>query len=90
MNTNYQLAYVGIGKSLLRQGKYEEAMENFKIGCNQTYYSKAFQGYRDAKLEQYFGLIATSLVIITAGIFAYGIFVSIKRRRQDANNGGDE
>jgi hypothetical protein len=90
MNTNYQLAYVGIGKSLLRQEKYEEAMENFKIGRNQEYYSKAFQGYRDAWLEKYFGWIATSLVAFTAGVCAYGIFVSIKRRRQNVNNGGEE
>ena len=90
MNSNYELAYVGIGKSLLRQGKYKEAMENFKMGNNKTYYSKAFQGYRDEFLEENFGIIMTSLVAIVVAYGAYKGYKYIKRRNEEDYEGGDE
>jgi hypothetical protein len=66
LNTNYEIAYVGIGKSLLRQQKYKEAMENFKIGQDKVYYAKAFEGYRKEIFNNNFGYIMTgaSLLIL--------------------------
>ena len=31
MNTNYELAYLGIGKALNRRGQYQEAMKYFEL-----------------------------------------------------------
>lgn len=90
MNSNYELAYVGIGKSLLRQEKYQEAMENFKMGNNKTYYSKAFQGYRDEFLEENFSIIMTSLVVIVVAFGAYKTFRYLKRRQDRDAEGGDD
>ena len=68
MNSNYELGYVGIGKSLLRQEKFEEAMEYFKLGHNAVYYSKAYQQYRDIVLKDNFSLIMSGLVITGVGL----------------------
>ncbi len=68
LNTNYEIAYNGIGKYLLREGKYKEAMEYFELGHDQYYYSKAFKQYRNAIIKQNFGYIALVVVLIGGGI----------------------
>lgn len=69
MNSNYELAYVGIGKSLLRNGKYQEAMRYFELGHNAEYYSDAFKQYRNDLLKENFGILMTGIVIIVvAGV----------------------
>lgn len=68
MNSNYELGYVGIGKSLLRQEQFEEAMKYFKLGHSAPYYSKAYQQYRDIVLKENFSLIMTGIVITCVGL----------------------
>ena len=45
-NGNFELAYVGIGRSLLRQEKYEEAMDYFERAHAREEYGRAFKQYR--------------------------------------------
>ncbi|PZD97104.1 hypothetical protein DNH61_04230 [Paenibacillus sambharensis] len=74
MNANLEFAYAGIGKSLLRQGDYKEAMKHFKRSMDQNNYSKAFLLYRKEVMRQYFGFIMTAVVTIAAiwaGVLAY-------------------
>lgn len=63
-NSNSELAYVGLGKTYLAEGKYQEAMECFEFGNNKEYYSKAFQYYRKELMEQYFPLVVVILVVL--------------------------
>lgn len=46
LNNNFDLAYLGIGKTLLEQGDYQAAMENFRLINNRSYYSRAYKLYR--------------------------------------------
>jgi len=62
-NSNSEMAYVGLGKTYLAEGRYEEAMECFESGNNKEYYSKAFQYYRKELMEKYFP-IAVAVVFI--------------------------
>lgn len=64
MNTNYELAYLGIGKALLRRGEYKAAMEQFKLAHNATYYSKAYTEYRDIILSDNFNWIMTAVILL--------------------------
>ena len=64
MNTNYELAYLGIGKALLRRGEYQEAMEYFKLAHNAIYYSKAYTEYRDIILSKNFNWIMTGIILL--------------------------
>ena len=76
LNGNYDLAYIGLGKSFLRQNKYKEAMEYFKLKRDRRDYSKAFKYYRKEWVEQHFALI----VIVIAAILIIPLLVRwIKR-----------
>jgi tetratricopeptide (TPR) repeat protein len=64
INTNYEIAYNGIGKMLLREGKYAEAMEYFRLGHDQYYYSKAYREYRNEIIKENFGWIVGGIVLV--------------------------
>jgi tetratricopeptide (TPR) repeat protein len=81
INSNYEIAYNGVGKLLLRQGNFKEAMEYFKLGHDQYYYSKAFQEYRNAIIKDNFGYILGGVLLI------FGIF-TVQRIRKIYKKGG--
>ena len=62
MNNNFDLAYIGIGKALYNQGKYDEAMEMFSMAYETTQYSKAFAEIRKDILGTW--LIPLLIVVI--------------------------
>ncbi len=65
-NGNYELAYVGIGRALLRKGQYKEAMDCFEVARDDVNYSKAFKYYREELVEKYilYAVIALAVLII--------------------------
>lgn len=63
-NVNYDPVYIGIGRSLLRQDKYKEAMECFRLAHNQENYGIAFKYYRKEWVERNVGYIATGLALL--------------------------
>lgn len=62
LDSNFELAYVGIGKSYLAAGDNKKAMEYFKLGMDREYYSIAYKRYRDDILEDNLGYILTAIV----------------------------
>lgn len=75
LNTNYEIAYNGIGKYLLREGRYREAMDYFNLGHDQYYFSKAFKEYRNQMIKDNFGYIV--LVAVLLG----GTWIGLKVRK---------
>lgn len=63
-NINFDLAYSGIGRAMLEQGQYSEAMHNFQLGHNRREYSEAFTMYRRDLIRRNFGNAAILLVIV--------------------------
>lgn len=63
-NGNYDLAYVGIGTSLMSQEKYKEAMKYFELKWDTDNYSKAFKQYRKEWVEEHIGLIFAAVIIL--------------------------
>jgi tetratricopeptide (TPR) repeat protein len=61
-NGNYDLAYIGIGRALLRQEQYKEAMEYFELKYDADNYSKAFKQYRKQWVEEH--IVVIVLVIL--------------------------
>ncbi len=61
-NNNFDMAYLGLGKIALEQGKYEEAMDYFKIIGDKTYYEKAFKLQREGTLQK-IGFLTFAIVI---------------------------
>ena len=65
-NSNCDLAYRGIGRAYLQQGKYAETMKYAKLGQDRLGYSKAFRFYRAQQARKYFVPAAIVLAIIIA------------------------
>ncbi|NOU69858.1 DUF1282 domain-containing protein [Paenibacillus sp. LMG 31458] len=64
MNGNFEVAYIGIGKSLLKNGDNRGAMSYFKLGNNRDYYSEAFKRYRKEVVFAHFGTIVLGFALV--------------------------
>lgn len=90
MNTNYELAYLGIGKALNLRGEYKEAMKYFKLAHNATYYSKAFSSYRDAVLNENFNLLMGVVIAFVAAIVILKITSQVNEKNKKITMKGDK
>lgn len=79
LNGNYDLAYIGIGRSLLRQDKFEEAMDYFKLKLDYKNYSKAYKLYRKEWIEDHIVIIFVVFLIWLAFIFVRGRIRKFRR-----------
>ena len=52
LNANYNLAFRGIGRVLLRQDKFKEAMEYFELAHDRENYGRAFKLFRKQWVER--------------------------------------
>jgi tetratricopeptide (TPR) repeat protein len=80
LNGNYDQAYIGIGRALLRQKHYKEAMSYFKLKLDATNYSKAYKLYRKEWFEDHITVILIILVIIV--LLGFGVSFVKKARRE--------
>ena len=83
-NGNYDLAYIGIGRALLRQKHYKEAMDYFELKQDSTNYSKAYKLYRKEWFEDHINIILILLVIIILLGFGTGF---VKKARREVEKG---
>lgn len=79
-NSNYEVAYIGIGKNHLMKDEFEEAMYYFELGNARSYYSDAYNGYRGEQIRDNFWIFA---VLFVAGIAA--LIVSEVRYHKKSN-----
>ena len=63
-NANYNLAFIGIGRSLMRQENYKEAMEYFKMAHDRENYGRAFRFYRAEWVEENIAWLVIGLAAI--------------------------
>lgn len=66
---NFTLAYSAIGKALLNQGEYNEAMKYFKIAFNDTDYDRAFESWRQDILRDNFTLMIIVIIVVIVAIW---------------------
>ena len=64
LNANYPSAFRGIGRSMLREEKYEEAMDYFKLAHDQEDYGRAFKQYRKIWIEKNLWWIALIIAVL--------------------------
>lgn len=72
LDANFELAYVGIGKSLLAKGDNKEAMRYLKLGMDQKHYSVAYKRYRNEVLKANMGYGLTGAILFI-------LFLAIRR-----------
>ncbi|MBP3651397.1 MAG: hypothetical protein J6K73_16625 [Clostridia bacterium] len=63
-NANYNLAFIGIGRALMRQEKFEEAMEYFEMAHDRDNYGRAFRQYRKIWVEENIGWMVAVLAVV--------------------------
>lgn len=64
MNANYNLAFIGIGRALMRQEKFTEAMEYFEMANDRENYGRAFRLYRKVWVEENILWMVAALVAV--------------------------
>jgi len=85
LNGNYDLAYIGIGRALLRQQRYREAMDYFELKWDADNYSKAFQYYRKEWVEENIIWIVVALGVLIIVPLAIGRIRKIKHEIDTAD-----
>lgn len=85
INGNYDLAYIGIGRSLLRQERYHEAMEYFELKYDDENYSKAYKQYRKEWVEEHIVVIFIVVFAVLIVPLAIGKVKKIKHEIDTAD-----
>ena len=83
-NGNYDQAYIGIGRALLREKNYKEAMDYFEFKLDAKNYSKAFKLYREVWFEENIGTILIIIAILILLGFGVGF---VKKARREVEKG---
>lgn len=85
LDGNYDLAYIGIGRSLLRQERYREAMDYFELKYDEENYSKAYKQYRKEWVEEHIVIIV--IIVLAAFLIplSIGRVKSIKHEMEIAD-----
>ena len=85
LDSNFELAYTGIGKSYLAAGDNKEAMRCFKIGNNKQYYSIAWKRYRNEILKDHLNAILTLVIVLAVLLVVWNKVLKkkvLQRRRE--------
>lgn len=69
LNANYNLAFIGIGRSKMRAEEYEEAMALFKMAHDRDNYGRAFRYYRKIWVEK--NILWVVLIIAVLVVFSF-------------------
>ena len=70
-NNNFDLAYIGMGKALYNQGKYEEAMEKLAKAYETENYAMAFKEVRTDIISRWILVIGVLLIAAIIGILRF-------------------
>lgn len=70
-NSNFDEAYIGIGKALYRNGQYEEAMDYYESAYDTENYSEAFAMWRQDWVKKYVWIV---ILVAVAAIVGYSLF----------------
>jgi len=80
LNSNYNLAFIGIGRSLMRQEDYKEAMDYFKMAKDRDNYGRAFRFYRKDMVEEN---IVWMVLVLAAVLIIPIVLSSMKKMRME-------
>ncbi len=84
LDANFELAYVGLGKSYLSAGENRKAMEYLKLGMSRQYYSIAYRRYRNEFLVANLEWMLSGLAGIVIVIYVVKMIKNRKKFRDDS------
>ncbi len=74
MNANNELAYISLGRSALKLGDYDSALQYFRLGDSRVYYSDAFREWRKNFIRDNFAFIFIGLLALAAALAARSVW----------------
>ena len=77
-NANYNLAFIGIGRSKMRAEEYEEAMDLFKMAHDRENYGRAFRYYRKEWVERNIWWVILIVLLLVAFFLVRRIIRKVK------------
>jgi len=81
LNANYDIAYIGIGRSLLMEKQNGEAMDYFELGMDRKNYSVAYKRHRRELMKEHFSSFMTTVVILAAVLAAFLLARAWRKRK---------
>ncbi len=81
LNSNFEMAYVGMGKALAEDGKYKDALWYFRRGYDRESYSDAFSIVRADYVQQHFPIFGGIAVLLIAWFLFQKKILRFVRRR---------
>jgi DNA-binding beta-propeller fold protein YncE len=73
MDSNFGLAYIGIGKAQLQSEDFQAAMQNFRIAGYVAGYDEAYGEYRTQRMRSGFTFFAVLALLLAAAFLAFRI-----------------
>jgi tetratricopeptide (TPR) repeat protein len=80
--TKSELAFTGVGKSLLRDREFSSAMKYFYLSNDTDLYSEAYKNYRKDFMKDNFGTYMTAILLITIALIVTVRLIKSKKRRR--------
>lgn len=86
-NSNFDAAYIGIGQSLYRSGRYEESLDYYKAAYDTSNYSNSYKEIRKEWIRKFLPLL---VLIVVAVITLFALFLRFagKVNKRAATAGG--
>ncbi len=81
-NSNYELAYSGLGKAELENENFKLAMEYFELAQDTEGYEDAFKEYREIALKENFGYIFVVVIILILAYFFVPVIKKIVKKKK--------
>ena len=86
-NSNFDAAYIGIGKALYRSGEYEESLEYFKSAYDTENYSESYKEIRKEWLSKFIILIPIFVIALCIGLGKFFGFAKKFNKRVSTTKG---
>lgn len=86
-NSNFDAAYIGIGKALYRNGEYEESLEYFQSAYDTENYSSSFKEIRKEWLSKYIILVPIFVIALCVGLVKFFGFAKKFNKRVSVTKG---
>ncbi len=80
LNANYNLAFIGIGRALMRQEDFEGAMDYFKMAYDRENYGRAYRYYRKELIEEN---IVWMVIVVVCLLVVPLVIRQIKRMKME-------
>ncbi|MBR3290222.1 MAG: hypothetical protein IKI63_05555 [Clostridia bacterium] len=82
VNANYDLAYLGLGKTAYWNRDYDKALELFQLCNNQSWYSKAWAETRKGVLAKWFMPIVLTLLGIVVLVLVLKLVKNVRAKKR--------